>query len=1303
MKRIIFASLTICLFAALAVAQGTTGRLLGNVSGPDGLLPGATITATDDTSGQTRTTTANDSGAFKFERLPFGNYTVRITSSGFKTFVATSVKIDANQDYTLNPVLEIGDVSIEVTVEAGADIVNASNGELSNTVSPKQVLDLPVNGRNPLSLLNLQAGVNATSSSINGQRSSSANYTRDGINVQDNFIRTGGFVQDRPSVDDTGEFTVITQNAGAELGGGGSTQVLLVTPRGGNEYHGAGYIYNRNSYFAANEFGNNAAGRFTATDRAVLDGVAQVGDERSPRPFLNRNQYGGKIGGPLPFPGFGQGTPYFTNDNSFFFVNYERFDLRQTSSASRTVLLPQFRDGTYTYIATGVDITPNDGINNPVSVDGIPIGTPVTINVLSGAGLNRTTNGGIFNNAGGVLGVNPLIQSRILDRLPAAGNTSTFSNGGLSQGFLFNQQNNDTRDALTARVDFDVNDKNSLYFTYGYNKNTDDRTDIDSTFDFVPNAVQGGPVQGFLGAYTTILGSNFTNEVRGAYNKSDPFFSAINNAPNDFLIGGVPFTTNPDLAFQPQGRKTDQYTIQDNASYTAGNHTMRFGLDFNAQRIASQTNFDRLPTYNITSTANPLTPGLSVGTRSQGNGGLLPGGISVNELARANSLRYFLGGIVGNAVQAANFVNPSLGAVVGAPRLQRFEYETYGLYFADQWRVTPNLTLNLGLRYDYFAPLRNPDLVYLEPDLKGASTIEEKRAALLDPNGRYVQIGTNAGEPGQFFKPDRNNFGPNISFAYSPNFKGLLGSVLGKEKQTVIRGGFRIGYINDEYVRSADNAASGNAGLNFTLNTGNTRGVLGSNLPAIPNPPTVTVPLSFAQGNANAGNFFNTVFAVDPDIQQQRNMEYSFGIQRELGYDTAIEIRYVGGRSDSLVRSFDYNQVIISDEFLSDFQNAQFNLRNFGAAGCAAGSTTGCRQLGTFLTTVFKPQSPTSTFDILTSTFLRDFLNTNSIGDLALSGILNSGFFAGTRNAFRPNPNAGVVDLLTNSGRYRYNALQAEVRKRFTDGLQFQANYTFQKILTDIQGDGQTRFDPLLDLAQPELEYARADYDRTHTININANYELPFGRGKRFFNGGGFSDKLFGGFQLTSIINISSGTPISILDTNGTLNRGGRSGRQTAFSNLTTQQIKDLVGIFEVNGTRYFIDPSVIFNNPSNPNSGNNGQATGGSFSADPNNPAFAGQVFFRNQAGQTGNLPRNFLNGPWYYNWDAGIIKNTRFGENFNVQLRAEAFNVLNNTNFFVGQNSGIFNIGSSTFGQIPDASTYSPRIMQFALRLEF
>ena len=283
MKRFFLAMLTLFLFAAAAMAQSTTGRLVGVVSGPDGVIPNATVTARDNTTGREVTVTSSGEGSFSIPNLEAGTYTVTISAPGFAAFTATELKIDAGREYSLNPTLTVGAVTDNVTVVAGADIINQTSGELSATISPRQVRELPINGRNPLALLNLLPGVNPTSSSINGQRSSVTNYTRDGLNVQDNFIRLGGFVQDRPTVDDTGEFTVILQNAGAEFGG--SQIVQLVTPRGGDRFSGSLYAFNRNSRFGANRFFNN------------FNGV--------PRPFLNRNQFGVSISGPAVLPNFG--------------------------------------------------------------------------------------------------------------------------------------------------------------------------------------------------------------------------------------------------------------------------------------------------------------------------------------------------------------------------------------------------------------------------------------------------------------------------------------------------------------------------------------------------------------------------------------------------------------------------------------------------------------------------------------------------------------------------------------------------------------------------------------------------------------------------------------------------------------------------------------------------------------------------------------------------------------------------------------------------------------------------------------
>ena len=1265
MRKFFLTMMMLSIFAAFTIAQSTAGRLLGNVSGPDGLLQGATVTATDNQTGRIFTTTTSANGSYKFEALDYGAYTLKVTLAGFKAYVANDLKIDANREYSLNPKLELGDITAEVTVQAGAEIINSTTGELSTTVSPRQVIDLPINGRNPLALLNLQAGANPTANNhINGQRTSSTNFTRDGINVQDNYIRSGAFVQDRPTVDDTGEFTVITQNAGAELGNGGSAQISLVTPRGGSEFHGSAFVYNRNSAFAANEFGNNASGRDAD------------GNENVPRPFLNRNQFGGTVSGPLPMPGFGEGSPAFFKDKGFFFVSYERFTLNQTSSGTTRVLLNQFRDGTFNY-------TDPDGVAR-------------SVNVLTGTGFDLTTpgNAALFADAQGVLALDPTINSRILSNSPLTGN-STFQNGGLTQNLLRNVADNTTRNTFTSRIDADINDNHSIYGTFRYVSNVDNRPDEEAGFT-EPFVNITSRTRFFVAAWRSIWGNSFTNEFRASYADNNPFFAESPDFPTDYVIAGLPFgITDPLPSYQDQGRTPKQYTIQNNASYSSGNHTFRFGAEFVAHNIAAETNFNRVPIFRISNTQNANTPQLE--------SELFPGGIGRVDLGRANSLRYFLGGIIGGGTVAANFQGPSLGPVLGSSRVEKFKYQTWALDIGDQWRVKPNLSVNLGLRWDYFTPLENPNQVYLEPDLEGAVDFDTIRTNLLDPTGQYVILGTNSGTPGRFFNPDLNNFAPNVSAAWSPNAEtGPLAWLFGNEGKSTIRGGFRIGYINDEYIRASDTAGGANLGLDLTgraLQAGsNMINARFDNLPSFTLSEFQPPPISFATANQNSRNFFQTVWGIDPNLQMQTNYQYNIGFQREIGGNTAIEIRYVGGFSNNLARAFDFNQVQINNNnFLGDFLTARNNCR---VASAAAGrlldqvscSSDDLRGIAGLPGQVMLDPATSAIAERTVAANIRNQIAEGAVGQAALLYIIEGR--EGLRGTnFRANTNAGPVDYLTNAGKYRYNSLQAEIRRRFTNGLQFQANYTFGKTLADALADGQSRFEPFLDFNNQGLEYSRADYDRTHTFNINGIYELPFGKGKRFLNQGGLIDNIFGGFQLTTIINISSGAPISIKDRTGTLNRGFRSGRQTANSSLSSAEIKDLVGVFNENGTIYYINPSVI---------APDGTATNGNLEATPD-ARFPEQVFFRVQPGQTGTIQRALFNGPWYTNVDVGVLKNIRLGEKFKVQLRAEAFNVMNKTNFFIAENTNTFDIDSTTFGQIQPGSTFAPRIMQFAFRLEF
>lgn len=1311
LKRFVFAVTALCLFAVAALSQtSNTGSLVGTVSGPDGVIPGAAVTVTDTQTAKERSVVTNGEGGFTVSQLDFGTYVVKVTSQGFKTF-STEVKIDAGREVALKVALEVGSIQETVTVVAGAaEVINSTNASLSNTISQKDVKELPINGRNPLSLLNLLAGVNATSSSINGQRSTVTNYTRDGLNVQDNFIRLGGFVQDRPTVDDTGEFTAILQNAGAEFSS--SQTVQLVTPRGGADFHGAIYEFNRNSKFGANSFFNNA------------NGIA--------KPFLNRNQFGGTISGPTVLPRFGEGGHAVWRKKGFFFFNTEIFRQASQAAANATTLLPQARNGTFTYVVTCT--------TTATCPAGIVPGQQVTVNALTGAGLNLTgANGTSFTSSGGAMSVDPLVQSRILSRLPDTGN-------GTAQGINFTQLINFNigvpvvRDAETGRFDVQFNDRNAANFVYKRTFDNNARNDLNYSFQTTPWVFQGATTKLYIGAWSWTPTSSFSNEVRGGYQYSNPFFHE-GGVPSDFVLGapGVQtqaantlagIITNPEGQFRDQGRNTSYYNIQDNASWTHGNHSFRFGFNRDGFKIVALNLVNSTPIYTFSTTGNPNTPGLITGQ--------FPGGISSTDLGRVNNLRYLLAGIIGAARVDANLVDLSTGYKAGAPQIRDLRYNIYSGYVQDQWRVSPRLTLNLGLRYDLYTPLNNPQKIYLESRVDPGQTALD---AALNPNGVYQIVGTNFGKPGDFSKMDKNNFGPTISFAYSPEFSesGFLGKMMPGGGKTVFRGGYRISYNNNEYVRTPDNAyvqlvGLGTQSLNAfqTINGNSTtqlRSILTPRADAatfIPvpgnftTPSLPTLPITYQARNDAAGKT-GLVWVFDPNIQTPMVHEYNFGIQREIGFKSVIEARYVGSFSNSIWRSIDANQVDIRNNgFLADFLRARENCRLQALSLNASNAITACTDArfnaaipGSQPLLVFgnlplisgSGGLPATNGGLTNSTILGQ-IQQGVPADLATTYITNN---LATGVTFLKNPNAQVANVTSNGGKFRYNALQLEIRRRFADGYSFQVNYTFQKTLTDSTQDTQQSVDPYLDNANQKLNYARPLYDRTHTINANANLELPFGKGHRWLNNG-WASKIFGGFQMTNIVNISSGPPVSILDTRGTLNRAGRSGLQPGTSSLNTNDIKKLIGVFKTPNGVFLINPSVLL--ATTPT----GQVVdlrqplpaGVSFqqltirgASQIGQANFPGQVFFLNAPGSTGTLPMNFINGPWYFNWNAGFFRNFKWGENRQLQIRAEAFNVLNNPQFNIGEGSGIFNVTSTTFGRM--GSTFAARIIQFGARIDF
>ncbi len=1286
--KIVLLVLAICLPTVAALAQTTTGRLNGVVAGPDGVLTNATIVAKDDNTNREITVTAKGDGTFLFPQLEFGTYTVTVTVPGFKTFVATEVKIDVGRDYTLNPLLEIGDIQESVTVTAGADVITTSTAQVSNTVSPQQIMSLPLLTRNPLDLTTLQAGVQsstAQNTTINGMRTSFTNITRDGINIQDTYIRTNAtdFAPGRPSVDDTAEFTISTSNQEADQGYGGA-QIRLVTPRGTNQFSGGLFAYNRNSAFAANEFFNNKAG---------LE-----------RPFRNRNQYGGKIGGPLPLPAFGEGTPYFLRDKGFFFFAYEKISDPQSVRYTRTILTPGARTGEFRYTRATA------GAPNQFCPSG-SVGSVCTVpNILDYA---RGLTFAGFPNPNIPATIDPVIQARIISRLPTESNF-TGGDGLNTAGYTLNRQFGQDRDTYTTRIDVDFNDRNTLHGVYSYNLEQFQRPDVYGTgYTTVPGVNQTSENNMLALAYRRVFTPTFINEFRGGFFFSDVIFDRYVDVPDFFL--SIPLISSPEFSFVDQGRQTRNYNLQNNADWVVGKHSLKFGGQMQWFKPTPYNDAGTTPTFFVQ----------TFSTTPQFSGANFPGGINATQLGAANNLLGLLGGFVVQGQRTFYVADPLTGFDPNVNSNQPFEYANYSLYLSDRWQATRNLTLTGGLRYDIFPSLRIANNLALEPVVpQGADPIQ----TILAGNGTYDVVGGNAGKEGAFYKTDYNNFAPQVGFAWAPKFEnGFLKRLAGSD--FVIRGGYSEAFSNDQIVTATYSAATGNVGLasqtGFARNTPTASTLLNLRLATDQLPPFLTPaftppPRTYLQNQA-AENNFGVVFLIDPDLQTTKIKQYSLGIQRQLPGKTALEIRYVGTRSGNLIRAYDLNQVdIFNNGFFADYQRAAANYALTFAANpstatpfCNPATVAGCQALQIFRNAA-APANPNqignqtggagvlviegaATTGLSAVTFVNN-LTGGTPAELAFQFYSNPNNYNNHPNLtspnntprlnFVPNPNIGVADIFNNSGWFQYNSLQIELRRRFAQGLYFQGNYTFSKNLTDTIGSlnaplsGQSQFEPFLDINRPELNKQRADFDQTHVFNVNGIYQLPFGSGRRFMNRGGLADMIFGGWEVSGIVQWTSGIPITFVDPRGTFNRTARSNRQTASSNLTAEQIRALMGIFERNGNLHFINPDVI-----NPNTGT---AVG-----------FDGAIFSQTPAGEIGNLGRTIVNGPGYFNVDAGLLKSIRFSERTRLQLRAEAFNLFNNVNWSLGASRQYESINSSTFGQITTAT--SPRIVQFGARFEF
>lgn len=1178
--------------SGVARAQNPNGQLIVTVTDEsEAIVPGATVTVTNVGTGARQSAVANDSAVATFPQLEAGLYTVEVEAPNFQKGIFEQVKIEVGKDYGLVAKLTPGAITESVTITAGESIVTTTNAELTNTVTPKQVKDLPLDGRDPLQLIQLQAGVTPNNgradTTINAQRTSSATVTQDGITIQDFAIRTNAlsFSPNRTTVAQVSEFSVTTQNGGADQQG--ASQVRLVTPSGTNELHGEIFEFHRNDALGANEFFNNANG--------------------IERPQLIRNQFGFAVGGPVFVPKL-----YDGRDKLFFFGAYEGFRERTAVPSTGTVFTPAARMGIFQYLDSQT-------------------GQVRSINVLNARNVN----------------VDPVI-SGLLNQIPLP-NSDLAGDQLFTSGYLFNQSSPTDRNQGSARLDYLINDRHKLSGIFQYAGENNARSDIDTSFATVPAIASITQTYFGVVAWNWTINDRLTNDFRvGVNNSTGAFVSNQDLAAGYYVV--FPSTTDPQTAFDPQQRRTIVSSLIDDAGYSWGDHFFRFGTRIDRVRLRNIISFATIPQISLGLNAG-APAGLALGLAD------LPGGTST-DVRNANALLASLGGFIGGATQEFNVNSRDDLAFKPIPQIRNYALDQYALYVNDQWRIHPRWTLDLGVRWDYTTPLKEQDNLGLLPT--GAGGV----ASLLDPNGSLDFVN------GYYSKPDKNNFAPSVGVAWD---------VFGDGKTTV-RGGFSMAFVNDETIRATQILSETNPGLGITLGTpssffGGTlsdgiNGVLGGTLV----PPPVQVPISFADVVAANPAAFTT--GLNPNLQTPYYQQWNFSVEREVGWDTAVAVRYVGNRGRKLLTNINFNQIdVINNGFAADILRAQQN-------GFLAEQRTGVFDPS------FNPDIPGSQRlpiidgqlggGLITNPVVTPFVEQGAAADLAQLYVTNGLF----NSFFLPNPNNFFAINLDNLGYSTYNALQLEVRRRFSRNLGLQANYTWSKALGfGVQGAvDQLRQDFPTDINNLSIDKRRQLFDTPHSFKANVIYDLPFGDGQMFDPGNPIVDRLVSGFEITSIFNVSTGAPISITSSRGTFTPGSSQ----VYTSLSTDQIKDLFGIFRTPQGVFYIDPSVI---------GPDGRAV-----APDGQTPFAGQVFFNAPAGDPGALQPLQFNGPKIFTWDASVIKNIAVTERVNVQLRGEFFNILNRPVFFIGSQD----INSANFGQITD-TLVQPRVVQLAAKVTF
>jgi carboxypeptidase family protein len=1302
---------------------GTTG-VTGQVTDQQGaIVVGAKVTLTAAGTDTGRVAETDENGHYQFLSLPPGAYRLTVEQTGFRTAVIERVDLLVSTTARLDIKLEIGTVTQTVQVTEAIPAINTQDATVGNAFNEKEVKELPFLARNVVNLLTLQPGVVFTGNSdtdrlsqgdtmtldgregaVNGVRGNQTNVTLDGVDVND-WQNQAAFTSALPvTLDSVQEFRVTTSNSNSTDGVASGAQVALVTKSGTDEFHGNVRWYYRTSGATANSYFNKAT------------------DPEIGRPKLQRNIGGGSLGGPL------------LKDRFFFFLDYEtRQEASSFSVVPRLVPSDALKAGVLEYACADASQCPGGTV--------IGLGGQA-VNVPAGAfGLTPTQFQGL-DPAG--LGVNPAMIA-YMAQLPS-GNSPVQGLDHIGSppqelsfnGLIFNAPEGTTNNIYTARMDYKIT-KDGRHSVYVRGVLGGIKTDlIEANFPGQdPTSTLLNNSRGIGTSYTAQLRPTLTNTLHYGFTRLG--VSQSGALGDLFSVRSFTNIQNFSRAF---GHQVPVHEVKDDVIWTRGRHTIQVGGALRFIRNHRQDETLSFPNYFVN---NGFCVALCKDVaNSLGDNGF-PDAASTTLFTRAAMM------LTGSITQVnTNFfiADPKSGSVLpqGSTELRQFAENDYELYGQDTWRIRDNLTLTVGLRYQYSTPpwevngfqsAVNTDIHQwlVQRELNQVAGIPSDASPLLswDLAGR----GNNRDS---WFQPNKKDFAPRMAIAWSPGYQdGLLKAVFGGPGKSSLRAGAGIFYDRLGQAMAVETDLNGSPGIGTPLINSSTQWTFetaprfsGSctftgctGLPPVNQyfaPITnVSFPFTPLPDTSNLG------FVIDNHLKSPYTIDLNLSFQRDLGKGIVLDVAYVGTLGRRLLAKADYGQYLNITDPGSKTNLFQAYSQLVKLAGHNAGQFNGNAAIDPFDIAQLQTIQSIPFFDHLMPNM--PAFTAGWYGDSSFASLTpTQAFYAYAIGSWTPSWSCALFAMDT-----------VKTPTSFAFGLPTPWNSTI-----DPQGDGFVLFTPQFSSLPGWSNFGNSNY---HSLQVSVRKTTgPVVYGVNYVYSKGI-DNTSGTENQDNVPNVNL--------TNGTLNgliqnpfdlRANRApsdfdlrhnlngfwladlpfGRGKRYGSQAGRALDALIGGWQWSGTLRFrsgfpVGPSNGFNFPTNfflTSAGTlqqpaktglhrcapSGDGSPGCFPNLFGDPASVVNAIAPTLPGGTGS--RNIFRGPAYFATDMGVYKSFKmpWKESQRLQFRVTAFNVFNTVNF-----SDIFlsldPTSPSTFGQ--PTSTAGPRggarEMEFAIRFEF